>query len=500
MEAKWKKIVIAGGGTAGWMVAAALAKVLGKAGYEIALVESPNIATVGVGEATIPPMISFNRMLGLNEAEFLRETKATFKLGIDFVGWESSDKRYFHGFSGFGSSSQGVAFYHYWLKWLRNNPGSDLSDFSIATSSALSGRFMHPNPQTHPILGNLSYAYHLDAGLYARYLKEFSLKLDVKHIQDDIVDVCVKPDDGYIDLLKLKSGAEVKGDFFVDCTGFRSILLGKALGVPYVHWDKWLLCDSAIAMPSELRAKDATPYTTSTAHESGWQWKVPLQHRVGNGVVYSSKLLDHEKAEKEFLARVEGAPLADFNRIKFSPGAREKVWEKNCLAVGLSSGFIEPLESTSIHLIQAAISRFFQLIPDAETNEALAKQFNKDAMSEIEEIRDFIILHYCLNKRFGEPFWDYCREMPLPDSLSEKLEVYKVAGRLMYDQKNVFTDNSWISVLAGQGLLPNHYNPMVDGVTVKDLDKYMQKTRFDINSLVDRMPSHTSYLAGLLNR
>ncbi|MDO3382936.1 tryptophan halogenase family protein [Gilvimarinus algae] len=493
----WKRIVIAGGGTAGWMVAAALARVFGKSGYEITLVESPDIGPVGVGEATIPPLIAFNRMLGLNEQEFIRQTKATFKLGIEFVDWRSAGERYFHGFGGFGTAAQGVPFYHYWLKWKKENPNSDLSDFSVTASSARSQKFIHPDSRGAAAIANMRYAYHIDAGLYASYLKHFAIALGVKHVQDEILDVCLRPDNGFIEALQLKSSNALQGDFFVDCTGFKSLLLGKALGIPYTTWGEWLLCDSALAVASNHASEAISPYTTAIAHSAGWQWRIPLQHRLGNGLVYSSSHLDHDAAQTLLLSRIEGEPLSGMKNIRFTPGVRKKAWEKNCLAVGLSSGFVEPLESTSIHLIQSAISRLVQLFPDADTNEVLARQFNRDFSSDMEEVRDFIILHYCLTERVGDPFWERCRTMSLPDSLQEKLELFRCSGRLIYEQKNVFTDINWVSVLIGQGVLPASHSPLVDGIPLRNLQTFMEKTRSEIAAAVDTMPSHQSFLARL---
>lgn len=494
----WKRIVIAGGGTAGWMAAATLSKLFGRSGYSVCLVESPNIGTIGVGEATIPPLSEFNSSLGIEEAEFVRKTKGTFKLGIEFIDWKEKNSSYFHAFGGFGPVSQGLPFYKYWLRWQKDNPSSDIGDFSIAAACAMDDRFLIPDSGMNAIISNLKHAYHIDAGLYAQFLKELSVGRGVEHIQGEISDVCLNGTSGFVEALQLKEGTRVEGDFFIDCTGFRSLLLGEALKVPYTSWDKWLVCDRAWAAPSPSVDGELKPYTKSKAHEAGWQWRIPLQHRVGNGLVYSSNYLSDEKAKELLVSGIEGNPLSEPRLIKFMPGVREKMWDKNCLAIGLSSGFIEPLESTSIHLIQLALIKLLQLLPSSETNCVNSKNFNREMLDEITHIRDFIIAHYYVTNREDTPFWKYCKNMPIPDSLSDKLELFRVAGNLRNTSNDLFGESSWVSVLVGQGLVPESYLPVVDNPSTEELDKYMQQIRSQIDFSVSKVPKHKDYIKGFV--
>lgn len=490
-------IVIAGGGTAGWMVAAALSKIFEKSNYIISLVESPDIGTVGVGEATIPPLASFNSMLGISEADFMNKTQATFKLGIEFINWKNLGERYLHGFGAFGLNNQGLAFYNYWFKWLLENPDQDIGDCSMVVASARKGKFLRAEDSSNSLIKNMRYAYHLDAGLYASYLKETSLSRGVNHIQGDIATVNLDPNSGFIESLLLTNGEVINGDFFIDCTGFRSLLLGQALKVPYVSWERWLFCNSALAVPTAT-IEAPIPYTKATAHCAGWQWRIPLQHRTGNGLVYSSNYLSDQSANELLLSNLDGELLAQPKQLRFIPGRRERMWEKNCVAIGLASGFIEPLESTSIHLIQTAIIRLSQLFPSGEYNLSLINKYNEESVFEIEEVRDFIILHYKATSRSDSDFWNDCREMAIPDSLMEKMELFITSGRVRYDQKETFTDSSWVSVLLGQGIKPKDYNPIVDIITLADLEKYIKRVKMDISAAADAMPKHEQYISEYL--
>lgn len=494
----WKKIVIAGGGTAGWMSAALLAKTLVRAGYEVTLVESPDIPTVGVGEATIPSFVHFNRLLGIDEKDFLKKVKATYKLGIQFVNWSSPGDEYIHGFSALGDQGQGLPFYHYWLRWQKRHSEANIEDYFLASTLARKNKFVHPDPKISPLMNGLGYAYHIDASLYADSLKDYAANRGVKHLRANITDVVLNPVTGHIDALRLDNKTAIEGDFFIDCTGFKSMLLGDALKVPFISWQKWLKCDSAQVVPSALTENNFVPYTRATAQLAGWQWRIPLQHRVGNGLVYSSAYMDDSQAKSLLMSQLDSQPLAEPRMLRFTAGMRERLWEKNCVSVGLSSGFIEPLESTSIHLIQSTITRLSTLFPNADTNSIMAKQFNNEATSEMERIRDFVILHYHLNNRSDQQFWNDCRNEDLPESLQHKLDLYAQTAYMHHEHNDVFTEGSWLSVLIGQGLLPTHSMHMINTMPDEELDNYIKSVRQHISSLTDNMPLHSDYLQRML--
>jgi tryptophan halogenase len=494
----WKNIVIAGGGTAGWMTAALMTKTLGRAGYNIILVESPNIDSVGVGEATIPSFVHFNRLLGIDEKDFLRTVKATFKLGIEFVNWNNIGSQYIHGFSGLGDQGQGLPFYHYWLRWQKNNPKANIEDHFLASTFARNKKFVHPDPKIHPLLNGLGYAYHIDAALYANYLKQYSLSRGLRYIQANINHINLEPSTGHIQSLQLDNDALLQGDFFVDCTGFKSMLLGEALKVPFVSWKKWLRCDRAQVAPTQLTKQNFVPYTRAIAQSAGWQWRIPLQHRVGNGLVYASDYMNDHDAEALLVSNTDSATLAAPRMINFEAGMRARFWEKNCVAVGLSSGFLEPLESTSIHLIQSTITRLSLLFPNADSNAVMAKQFNQEAAAEMEKIRDFVILHYYLNNRQKEPFWYDCANMEIPDSLQHKIDLYQHSGFIYHEHSDVFTEGSWLSVLVGQGLMPNSSMQMINTMPDHELNAYMNSVQQQIAGLSQRMPIHSDYIHKML--
>lgn len=498
----FKRIVIAGGGTAGWMTAGLLSSTLARAGHTVCLVESPNIASVGVGEATIPSFVHFNRLLGIDEKDLLKQTKATFKLGIQFTDWDKTGSDYIHGFSGLGDEGPGLPFYHYWLRWQKYNSQANIEEHFLASTLARQNKFVHPDPKVSPLLGSLGYAYHIDAGLYAQYLKKYSLARSLNYVQGDIQTVNLHPESGYIESLSVdtKQGSQlVEGDFFIDCTGFKALLIGQALKVGFVSWQKWLKCDSAQVVASELNQLNNVPYTRSAAHDAGWQWRIPLQHRVGNGVVYSSEYMCDEVAQARLLSNLDSNALSEPRKLTFTAGMRERFWEKNCLAVGLSSGFLEPLESTSIHLIQSAITRLSLLFPNAQSNTVLAKQFNKEASVEAEKVRDFIILHYYLNTKKDKPFWQSCANNSLPDSLNHKIELYRQSAFIHHDHGDVFTEGSWLSVLVGQGLLPNNSMHMINTMDNSKLDRYMGNVRQQIKTLSQKLPDHHAYLEKMLS-
>ena len=482
-----RKIVIAGGGTAGWMTAVAFAKTLGDA-IDLTLVESDDIGTIGVGEATIPPMITFNNLMQIDEAEFMRETQATFKLAIAFEGWKERNHRYIHPFGQAGHDHWTCGFQHFWLNGKDRGHSEDYSIYSLESSAADNFKFGHlPDKR-------ISYAYHLDSGRYARYLRRISEANGAKRIEGKIQDVKLCETDGHIQGLLLEDGRFIDGDFFIDCTGFRALLIGKALGVGFDDWSHWLPNDSAIAVQTESIHPPA-PYTRSVAHEAGWQWRIPLQHRMGNGIVYCSKYMEQEKALKTLLDTVEGDTLTDPNFIKFQTGGRSKHWEKNCVAVGLSSGFMEPLESTSIHLIQRNVLRLLHMLPDTKVWQSDVDEFNKQAEEDMNQIKDFLILHYVANNREGEPFWDYVRRMPIPDSLRHRIDLFKQTGRVFRHNDELFAENSWVQVMMGQGIIPESYHPITTKMRDDEVSYFLKTLKDSVAATVDNMPTHSDYIA-----
>src|SRR5438105_12916790 len=445
-----KRVVIAGGGTAGWIAAFALVKQLG-ALVEITLVESDEIGTVGVGESVIPTARTFHDYMGIDEADFVRSTGSTFKLGISFEDWAREGDRYIHSFGTIGRSTWMVDFHHFWLRARELGVAADIGAYCLEHQAAAAGRF-GPSQQVP-----LNYAYHLDAGLYGRYLRSLAETAGVRRVEGKIAEVRQNGESGDIEALVLESGEAVEGDLFIDCTGFRALLIGKALGIGFEDWSHWLPTDSALAV--QTRAVDPPlPYTRAIAHRAGWRWRIPLQHRMGNGLVYSSAHMNDEEARRLLDEAIEGEMLKEPRLIRFKAGCRRNVWVKNCIAIGLSSGFIEPLESTSIHLIMIAITRLLQTFPFQGVSSAVAERFNAQANREIEGIRDFIVLHYRLNQR-DEDFWRDCREMEVPDSLAERIALFSDAAHAFQDAHDLFRVDSWVQVMLGQRLTPGSYHP-----------------------------------------
>jgi tryptophan 7-halogenase len=481
-----RRIVIAGGGTAGWMVAAAIARTLGKV-LDIKLIESDEIGTVGVGEATIPPLVHFHRLLNIAEQDFMAATQATFKLGILFEGWRDRGENYVHSFGTTGQDHWTAGFQHFWLKGRERKLAADYGDYCLELKASLESKFAHlPN-------NRMNYAYHLDAGLYARFLRKFAEPLGVQRIEGKIVEVPVDPTTGFIQAVKLDSGALIEGDLFLDCTGFRGLLIGNALHVGYEDWSHWLFCDSAVALQTES-VGPALPYTRSIAHESGWQWRIPLQHRVGNGMVYCSRYISDENARKTLMGNIEGKVLTDPRVIKFRPGQRLKTWSKNCIAIGLASGFIEPLESTSIHLIQRGISRLMQMFPSAGVRQSDIDEYNKQTWQEIEYIRDFIVLHYHVTNRQDSPFWRACRSMEIPASLKHRIALFRETGRVFRAPNELFAENSWIQVMLGQGMYPDSHHPAADLMGDAELADFLGGIRGYVDRTVAQLPSHQAYV------
>lgn len=485
-----KKIVIVGGGTAGWISAALLKKVIGSS-IDVELVESESIGTVGVGEATIPPIRLMNNVLGINEAEFLRETKATIKLGIEFENWRVEGERYFHSFGAAGKSMAFCQFHHFWKRSQLLGDTTSLWDYDLNYLCAREGKFAQINSKD-PIL-ELPYAYHFDASLYAKFLRKFCEKMGVKRTEGLVSDVSLNTESGFVESLTLKGGSIIFGDIFIDCSGFKGLLIQDKLGTGYDDWSHWLPCDRAIAVPSE-RFDKTLPYTRSIAHSAGWQWRIPLQHRNGNGLVYSSAYYNEQQAADILLANIETKALGEPNFIKFKTGRRRKQWNRNVVAVGLSSGFLEPLESTSIHLIQSAIVRLIHLFPHQGVNQADVAEYNAQSKLEFEQIRDFLILHYYVNERSDSHFWRDMRNMEIPDSLQHKIALFSQSGRLFREQNDLFLESSWLQVMMGQGIVPKDYHPIANNITQERLFEMLKNMKKIKQEPLVQLPSHDEFL------
>ncbi|MBU2879129.1 MULTISPECIES: tryptophan halogenase family protein [Alteromonadaceae] len=489
-----KNIVIVGGGTSGWMTAAALGTLLRQEGMNIRLIESSDIANVGVGEATIPQLKLFNDLLGLDEDDFVRKTQATFKHGIEFVNWKKLDHSYMHPFGTLGLNFEGVEFHQFWLKMAKLGKASNLQDYSFNSVAAKSGKMMRSIDTPNSPLNNIAYAFHFDASLYVKYLREIAEKHGVKRTDAKVTEVKLRKEDGFIESLLLDNGEVVEGELFIDCSGFRGILIEQALHTGYEDWSHWLPCDRAVAVQSKT-TEAPIPYTRSTAQKAGWQWRIPLQHRVGNGHVYSSKFMSDEEAEQILLEGIDGEPLTAPRIIRFKTGMRRKFWNKNCVAIGLAGGFIEPLESTAIHLVQSGISRLMSLFPSKQFFKSDIDTYNQQAALEMERIRDFIILHYKVTERDDTPFWDYVRNMEIPEYLQRKIDLFKANGRIFREDEELFNQTSWLSVMVGQGIVPDGYHPMVDVLSEEQIKKRMDNVKSVIEKSVDYMPSQAQFIA-----
>ncbi|NVK11813.1 MAG: tryptophan 7-halogenase [Gammaproteobacteria bacterium] len=479
------KVIIAGGGTAGWMTAAALGKMLGKT-VDITLVESDDIPTVGVGEATIPTLLTFHQLLEINEQEFLKATNATFKLGIAFESWRNVSEDYIHSFGWTGKDHWAAGFQHFWLKGVQQGIAKPFGQYCTELVAAEENKFA--------IVGNnaLNYAYHIDAGKYAMFLREFSAKFGVVRHEGKIDEV-EKDDQGNIAALRLGRGERLEADLFIDCTGFRGLLIEQALHTGFDDWSHFLPCDRAIAVQTESMG-EPIPYTRSIARDAGWQWRIPLQSRVGNGHVFCSRYMSEDEGVSTLLSNIEGKPINDPRVIRFTTGMRRKHWNKNCVAIGLSSGFIEPLESTSIHLIQRAIVRLIQMFPHQGVSQADVNEFNQQMMFEIENIRDFIVLHYHVTNRNDTPFWRYVAGMDIPDSLKHRLDLFKETGRVFKVPTELFGENSWIQVMLGQGLVPEQYHPVVDNLSDDELKSFLSSIDADVQRKVAQLPEHQRFI------
>jgi tryptophan halogenase len=481
-----RRVVIAGGGTAGWMVAACLSKTLGRL-LDIRLIESEEIGTVGVGEATIPTLHTFHQLLELDEREVMAATSATFKLGILFEHWRDVGQPYIHSFGLTGQDHWTAGFQHFWLKGRERGLARDYGDYCLELRAAQENRFAHL-PRN-----GMNYAYHLDASRYAAFLRRYSEGFGVQRIEGKIEAVNLDARSGHIHSLRLQSGATIDGDLFIDCTGFRALLIGQALKVPFEDWSHWLPCDSALAVQTPSMG-DAVPYTCSIAHDSGWRWRIPLQTRVGNGMVYSSRHMRDERARELLLGSVQGEPLTKPLQLRFKPGQRHEVWRANCVAIGLASGFIEPLESTSIHLIQRGVTRLLRLFPSAGISAADVAEYNRQAQQEIEHIRDFVVLHYRVTERRDSEFWNACRTMSVPPSLQRRIDLFRETGRVFREQDELFAENSWVQVMLGQGIVPQRHHPIADLMSDADLRGFLEAIRGKVERAVAQLPSHQAYV------
>ena len=490
-----RKVAIVGGGTAGWMAACALAKSFGPA-LAIQLVESEEIGIIGVGESTVPHLTAFNNLLEINEAEFIRQTQGSFKLGIQFVDWARLGDCYMHGFGTIGRDLGLLPFYQYWLKSLRRGKAKDIGIYSLNTLAGPACRFMISPidaPRGTP-LAEIAYAYQFDAVLYARYLRRYAEARGVKRTEGKVVETRLRAADGFVEALILENGTQIEADLFIDCSGFRGVLIEQALHTGYLDWSEWLPCDRAWAVPCAHGIAALTPYTRATARPAGWQWRIPLQHRMGNGYVYSSRFVSDDEARAFLTSHLEGEPLAEPRQLRFTGGIRRKLWNRNVVALGLAGGFLEPLEATAIYMIQAGINRLVQLFPRRDFKQSLVDQYNAQERFEFERIRDFLILHYHATERDDSPFWDYCRMMSVPESLEAYIELFRGSGLFFRNGTEMFGLTSWAQVMLGQRIMPQSYHPAVDWVRDADLDQFVTHVEQVIASSVAAMPSHQAFI------
>jgi tryptophan 7-halogenase len=486
-----RKILIVGGGTAGWMTAAALARSTNRERCRIELVESSEIRTVGVGEATIPALVSFNRALDIDEGDFVRKTQATFKLAIHFVNWARQGHVYYHPFSStYGVDLDLLPFHQYWLKMRSLGDTTPLTDYSMAAVAARAGKFDLPSSDPRSVLSTYGYAYHFDAALYAAYLRTYAEARGVTRVDAKVTDVKLRGEDGFIDHVVLEDGRQLSADLFIDCSGFRGLLIEQALQAGYDDWSHWLPCDRAVATQCEYTSDEITPYTRATAHEAGWQWRIPLQHRIGTGYVYCSRHISDDEAAAKLLANLEGPKLADPWPLKFKAGHRKTFWSKNCVAIGLSAGFMEPLESTSIHLIQTAVTKLIALFPDRDFDPVLSEDYNRRTTEEFEHIRDFLVLHYHATMRDDSPLWRECRTMQIPESLQYKMEQFRHYGKIAVHGNELFQDSNWLAVFVGQFVTPKRYDPLVDHRNLDAIFAQLVRVKETIANAARAMPTH----------
>ena len=486
-------IVIVGGGTSGWMTAAALVGVLKPNICTVRLIESDEIGIVGVGEATLPQMKEFNDAIGVIEPDMMAKSNATFKLGIEFRGWGPKGTTYVHPFGKHGAQIGGVAFQHHWIRAVLNGHDYDINDFSYPIVACRQNKFEFPVRDATAINSTYNYAYHFDAHLYSKFLRGFAEPKGVRRTEGKVVDVTLEPESGNIASVTMESGEVIAGDLFIDCSGFRALLIGQALESPFEDWGKWLPCDRAFAVPCD-RSADFSPYTRSTSQKAGWQWRIPLQHRTGNGYVYASSFISDDEAAATLMANLDGKAQAEPRMLKFKAGRRTQSWKKNCIAVGLASGFLEPLESTSIYLVQAAVMSLLRLFPRTPIDPALADEFNRLVDNEYDRVRDFLILHYHANPREDGELWRHVRAMEIPDSLKAKIELFSRRGYIEAYRDGLFAPPSWLAVYAGQGIVPNGYERLADNVALEELIPRLDDLKTRIANRVATMSDHAAFV------
>lgn len=489
-----RSVAIIGGGTAGWMAAAALARLI-PTGVAICLVESDDIGTIGVGEATIPPIRTFNDIIGIDENAFLRRTGGTFKLGIEFVDWARLGHRYMHPFGAFGADLDGISFHQFWLRLRALGEAPDIEAYNLCAVAAKLGRFQAPSPDPRSILSTINYAFHFDANLYAASLRELAEARGVVRHEGKVVGATLRPDDGFVEAVALEDGRTFAADLFIDCSGFRGVLIEQALETGYDDWGHWFPCDRALAVPSAALAQPP-PFTRATALAGGWQWRIPLQHRTGNGYVYSSAHVTDDEAARTLEDRLDVHSTGDARVIRFAAGRRRKLWNRNVVALGLAGGFLEPLESTSIHLVQAGISKLLAMFPDRDFNPALEAEYNRLSLIQIEQIRDFILLHYKATERRDSPFWRAAAELDIPASLERKIALFREVGRIFRYDDELFSEASWVAVLIGQGIFPRRWDPLADTLGESEVRGTLGRMRDMIKKEADSLPTHASYIAG----
>ena len=487
------RVLIVGGGTAGWMTAAALSRVLPPQLARIRLVESQEIGTVGVGEATVPHIRYFNARLGFDEADFMARTRATFKLGIEFRNWSRIGDSYIHPFGAFGRELGAVPFHQHWVRASAAGLARTIEDYSLPIMAARGCKFAHPDEDVRSDLATYSYAYQFDASLYAAYLRTYAEARGVVRSEGRIIDVERHPESGFVTSVLLEDGERIAADLYVDCSGFRGLLIEQALGAGYDEWTHWLPCDRAWAVPC-AGAGPLTPYTRATAHRAGWFWRIPLQHRVGNGHVYSSAFTGDGEALDDLLAQLESGPATEPKQLRFVTGKRRRQWSKNVVAIGLASGFLEPLESTSIHLIQLAIGYLIDWFPDRGFDPMCETEFNRIMALEYERVRDFLILHYHATERDDSGFWNYCRSMDIPDSLAYRMELFRERGVVARYREGMFLDASWLAVMFGQHVMPRQYDPACDRLPEALLSEQLARIHEDYSAAIATMPDHAVFL------
>jgi len=492
-----RKIVIVGGGTAGWMTASAFARHLGDTGCSIRLVESEQIMTVGVGEATIPAIREFNDRLGIDEPEFMRATNASFKLGIQFENWANIGDSYIHAFGYYGQPINDIGFQHFWVRQRQLGDETSFNAYNMPHVASDLGRFAHPVNDPASPLSRYFYAFHFDATLYAQYLRGWAESRGVRRTEGKVVDVKLDGESGFIRSIVLDGGEEIEGELFVDCSGFRGLLIEQALETGYHDWSHYLPCNSAFAVSTAYR-DDATPippYTRARALQAGWQWRIPLQNRTGDGHVFCDAYISHDEAVATLLDNVEGKALGEPRLLRFTTGMRRKVWNRNCVAIGLSGGFLEPLESTSIYLIQTAILKFIRSFPGRDFNTVHVDEYNRQMANKYEECRNFLVLHYHATQRDDTPFWDYCRTMEIPEELERRMRLFRRTAIVSFHRSELFIEHNWLAVLIGQGIIPEYYDPRVDGVPAEQAGQFLERMRNEIRASAESLPSHSQWLA-----